>query len=79
MEWQALLIDGYGRILEVLEGALRGMTPEDMNQQPKPDCNSMGWLAWHLTRVQDDHVAGLMGEEQLWVSEGWHAKFNCPP
>jgi len=79
MEWQVLLIDGYGRILEVLEGALRGMTPENLNQQPKPDCNNMGWLAWHLTRVQDDHVAGLMGEEQLWVSEGWHAKFNRPP
>ena len=79
MEWQALLIDGYGRILEVLERTLRGMTPEDLNQQPKPDCNSMGWLTWHLTRVQDDHVAGLMGEEQLWTSEGWHARFNRPP
>ena len=79
MEWQALLIDGYGRILEVLEGALRGMTPEGLSQQPKPDCNSMSWLAWHLTRVQDDHVAGLMGEEQLWTSEGWHARFNRPP
>lgn len=46
MEWQALLIDGYGRILEVLERTLRGMTPEDLNQQPKPDCNSMGWLEY---------------------------------
>jgi len=78
MEWQALLIDGYGRTLEVLESALRGMTPDDLKQQPKPDCNSMGWLAWHLTRVQDDHVADLMGEEQLWTSEGWHARFNRP-
>ena len=79
MEWQALLIDGYGRILEVLERTLRGMTPEDLNQQSKPDCNSIGWLTWHLTRVQDDHVAGLMGEEQLWTSEGWHTRFNRPP
>ncbi len=79
MEWQALLIDGYGRILEVLERALRGMTPEDLDQQPKPDCNSMGWLAWHLTRVQDSHIADLMEEAQLWISEGWHARFNRPP
>ena len=79
MEWQTLLIDGYGRILEVLEAALRGMTPADLNQQPKSDCNSMGWLAWHLTRVQDDHVAGLMGEEQLWTSEGWAARFSRSP
>jgi hypothetical protein len=55
------------------------MTPDDLNQQPKSDCNSMGWLAWHLTRLQDDHVADLMGEEQLWISQGWHARFNRPP
>ena len=76
MEWQELLIDGYGRVLEALEEALNGLTQDDLNQLPRPDCNSMGWLAWHLTRVQDDHVADLMGEKQLWLSEGWHAKFN---
>lgn len=79
MEWQELIMDGYGRVLEVLEVALNGLTQEDLDQQPHPDCNSMGWLAWHLTRVQDDHVADLMGEEQLWVKEGWCAKFNRAP
>jgi hypothetical protein len=36
----------------------------------------MGWLTWHLTRVQDDHIADLMGEEQLWIKDEWHARFN---
>ena len=76
MEWQALITDGYGRVLEVLERALNGLTEDDLDQQPHPDCNSMGWLTWHLTRVQDDHIADLMGEEQLWISEGWHGRFN---
>ncbi|MFC1916464.1 DinB family protein [Chloroflexota bacterium] len=76
MEWQELLIDGYGRIFEILERSLNGLTQDDLNQQPKPDCNSMGWLAWHLTRVQDGHIADLTGENQLWISEGWHTKFN---
>lgn len=76
MEWQELLIDGYGRVLQILEKALDGLTQDDLNQQPHSDCNSMGWLAWHLTRVQDDHIADLMGEEQLWTCEGWHARFN---
>ena len=79
MEWQQLLIDGYGRILLLLEKALNGLTQDELNQQPHPDCNSMGWLAWHLTRVQDDHIADLMGEEELWVKDGWHAKFNRSP
>jgi len=76
MEWQELLIDGYGRVSQALEEALQGMTQDDLNQLPHPDCNSMGWLAWHLTRVQDDHIADLMGVKQLWVSEGWHARFG---
>ena len=79
MEWQELIIDGYGRILQVLEEALDRLTQDDLNQQPRPDCNSMGWLTWHLTRVQDDHIASLMGKDQLWTSEGWHARFNRAP
>ncbi len=79
MEWQELLIDGYGRILEVLERALKELMQDDLNQLPHPDCNSMGWLAWHLTRVQDGHFADLMENKQLWLSEGWHARFNRPP
>lgn len=78
MEWQDLMIDGYGRVLEALEEALDGLTEDDLNEQPHPDCNGMGWLAWHLTRVQDGHIADLMGEEQLWVSEEWHIRFNRP-
>ncbi len=78
MEWQQLITDGYGRILRILEKSLEGLTPDDLSQQPHPDCNSMGWLAWHLTRVQDHHIADLMGEEQLWIGDGWHARFNRP-
>ncbi len=79
MKWQELIIDGYGRVLEVLDKALSGLAQDDLNQQPHPDCNSMGWLTWHLTRVQDDHIANLMEEDQLWVRDGWHAKFNRAP
>jgi len=79
MEWQELITDAYGRVLEALEQALGGLTEDDLNLQPHPDCNSMGWLAWHLTRVQDDHVADLMGQEQLWVKDGWYARFNRAP
>ena len=79
MECRELIMDGYGRVLQVLEEALDGLTQDDLNQQPHPDCNSMGWLTWHLTRVQDDYIADFMGEEQLWLSDGWHARFNRPP
>ena len=79
MEWQELIIDGYRRVLQVLEKALDGLTQNDLNQQPHPDCNSMGWLTWHLTRVQDDHIADLAGEPQRWVRDGGHATSNSAP
>ncbi len=79
MDWKVLLTDGYGRISGILERALKGLTQADLKWQPSTDTNSIGWLTWHLTRVQDDHIAALMGEEQLWTKDGWHAKFNRPP
>ncbi len=79
MEWNEFLADGYGQVLEILERVLKGLTEDDLNWQPRSDCNSIGWLAWHLTRLQDDHIASLMGEEQLWNKDGWHARFDRQP
>ena len=78
MEWRDLIIDGYGRVLDYLKESLSGLTPADLDWQPKPDCNSMGWLAWHISRIQDYEIAGLMGEEQVWITGGWHKKFKRP-
>jgi hypothetical protein len=78
MEWHDLLADGYGRVLEFLDSVLVGLTQDDLNWQPRHDGNSIGWLTWHLTRQQDAQIASLMGEEQLWVKEGWHSSFNRP-
>jgi uncharacterized damage-inducible protein DinB len=78
MEWIDLLTDGYGRIMEQLSHALKGLDQEDLNWQPKPDCNSMGWLTWHLTRQQDAQISSLMSEEQLWIRGEWYSRFDRP-
>ena len=78
METHEMLSGAYAGILRVLEFTLEGLSVEDINWQPKPDCNSIGWLAWHLTRWQDVQISSFMGEEQLWIKEGWHKKFNRP-
>ena len=78
MTWQLLLNDTYERISQALERALDGLTADDLNRQPQPDCNSIGWLAWHLTRSQDRAIADLMSEEQLWIKDKWYVKFDRP-
>ena len=76
MEWHEMLMGGYEGVLRTLEYTLDGLNEEDLNWQPKPDCNSIGWLAWHLTRWHDVMVSNLMKAEQLWIKEGWHQKFG---
>jgi hypothetical protein len=79
MKWKDLLIDGYSRIPEFLENVLKGLSKDDLDWQPRHDCNSIGWLVWHLTRQQDAQIASLMGEEQLWITDDWHDKFKRQP
>ena len=79
MQWQQLVTDIFERISQELEHALDGLTVDDLNQHPCPGCNSIGWLTWHLTRAHDRVTADLLGEEQLWIKEGWYARFNRTP
>ncbi len=79
MKWQRLIADQFSKIEQELLLVLEGLTTEDLNRQPVPDCNSIGWLAWHLTRSLDRNMSEFMGKEQLWVSEKWYARFNRKP
>ena len=76
MEGHELIADGLGRVNQLLHRALTGVPADTLNRMPGSDSNSMTWLAWHLARIQDDHVASLAGEPQLWTSEGWHERFG---
>jgi hypothetical protein len=72
-------MDIFLRIAQDLEQVLAGLSVEELQYQPHPDSNSIGWLTWHLTRSHDRNISELAGQEQLWISEGWHARFNRPP
>ena len=49
---------------EFLKHVLDGLTQNDLDWQPRNDCNSIGWLAWHLSRKHDAQIASLMGAGQ---------------
>lgn len=52
------------------------LTDAELSDPVAAGANPLGWLMWHLARVQDRAVAGMVGVEQLWISEGWHARFG---
>ena len=71
-----LLIDSFARIRELVVDLTDGLSEEDSTYRPAPAANTPGWLLWHLTRVQDDHIAGLAGAQQAWPN--WRDRFALP-
>lgn len=73
-----LLVDAFGRIREVVHDAVEGLNVDQLATRLDGRANSIAWLVWHLTRIQDDHVAGVAGTEQVWTSSGWFDRFGLP-
>lgn len=78
-----LLVDAFGRVRGVVRRVVTGLTPEQLSERvrgpgPGPRANSIAWLIWHLTRIQDDHVADAADVEQVWTSAGWVGRFGLP-
>ncbi|MCZ0980789.1 DUF664 domain-containing protein [Streptomyces diastatochromogenes] len=78
MNSAALLLDSFGRIREVVHETVEGLTEEGLTARVDPDANTVAWLVWHLTRVQDDHLADAFDTDQLWTSDGWADRFALP-
>jgi uncharacterized damage-inducible protein DinB len=74
-----LLADAFSRVRETVSEAVMGLTPEQLAFRPYPEGNSIAWLIWHLTRIQDDHVAGVTQAEQVWQSGEWAPRFGLAP
>jgi uncharacterized damage-inducible protein DinB len=73
-----LLVDAFERIQDVVHPAANGLSAEELSFRPDEGSNSIAWLIWHLTRIQDDHIAHLAGTEQAWTASGWAERFALP-
>lgn len=73
-----LLQDHVDRIAEGVDAVLEGLTEDQLAHRPAPDANSIGWLVWHLARVQDDHIAAASGLEEVYSAQGFIERFALP-
>lgn len=73
-----LLLDAFGRIRHLVTSTVTGLSCEQLAYRPNPEANSIGWLIWHLTRIQDDHIADAAGTEQMWTARDWHDRLGLP-
>jgi hypothetical protein len=79
MDIDALLLDIYGRTPPIVAGAVDALDRDQLAWVPELGANSIGWLVWHLTRVQDHHVSELLDDEQIWISGDWAARCGLAP
>ncbi len=78
MRGSTVLTDAFERVRDAVHPAANGLTVEELAYRPDAESNSIAWLVWHLTRIQDDHVAALAGVAQVWNSAGWADRFALP-
>jgi Protein of unknown function (DUF664) len=71
-----ILTDAFGRVRETVHEAVEGLSADQLAARLDGDANSVAWLCWHLTRVQDDHVADAFGVAQVWP--GFIDRFELP-
>lgn len=74
-----MLTDAFGRIQGLVHRITDGLDEDELAYRPDGDANSIAWLLWHLTRVQDHHVSEIAGEKQAWVADGWSQRFGTEP
>jgi uncharacterized damage-inducible protein DinB len=73
-----LLGDSLGRVRDQVVDLVEGLDIDRLAWRPDEAANSMAWLLWHLTRVEDDHIAEVAGTEQVWTAAGWYDRFGLP-
>ncbi len=77
MDVAATFTELYGRVNPLARSAVEGLTPDQLNRAPAGATNSIGWLIWHLARVQDHHMAEILDQDQVWVADtSWAPHFG---
>lgn len=79
MDVSALLVELYGRIPPLARAAVEGLEPARLTEAPRSGANPIGWLVWHVARVEDAHGAEILEVDQLWVGGDRAGRFGLEP
>jgi hypothetical protein len=62
-----------------LNKTLDGLTQEEAAWSPAAESNSMAFILWHVTRVEDFFVNRvILRQVELYEAEGWREKLGTP-
>ncbi len=75
-----VLLEAFGRIPELVHAVVDGLPPALLSRMPEVDGrrnNSIGWLVWHVGRMEDAQVAALSGAPEV-HADGWQERIGAP-
>ncbi len=70
--FRGALKSGMTEYLTDLKTRLEGLSEAELRWQATLDSNSILWLVWHMSRVEDGWINNtIAGGESVWDSGGW--------
>jgi hypothetical protein len=80
MDFTELFLQRYNALYEFWLAGVWEMVPDDlMRQRPHLQVNSIAWILWHLTRVEDAGLNRFVVDRTQVLDEGsWMQKMNVP-
>ena len=79
MDLKQFIIQSLGENTEYIMRAVKDLTPAELAYRPAPHSNSIAFLCWHVTRVEDLWISLLTGRKHLYETAGWYEKFGTKP
>ncbi len=76
-----VLLEAFGRIPDLVREAIRGLDTATLLRRPELDGvagNSIGWIVWHLGRMEDAQVADIAGTAEVHRAQGWQDRLGVP-
>ena len=65
--------DAFNMEHEFLMEAVKDLTPEELRWRPGPEANPIGWMLWHMIRVEDMWFQFfIQRQSEMWERDGWH-------
>jgi hypothetical protein len=64
-----IFVDAYTRIKEGADAVLEGLGEAELTFRADAEANSIAWLVWHMTRVEDDKTAHGYGHTSEEVAQ----------
>jgi len=79
MDAKELLLRSLEESHGYLTKALNGLTQGEVTWSPSPECNSIAFILWHMTRVEDFFVNRVIQrEKELYEAKKWQEKLGTP-